>query len=545
MSEAHSIGSTDRHIASASSVSNAIGSRLTDARPLIGLLGVLVGALPADFNEFVSLSTLTDVRGALGVSYDPGLWIASLYITGMSVGMAFAPWNAVTFTLRRFTLFAIGLACVTTGLIPFAASLPELLTLRLIQGLSSGLTIPQLMTTALRVLAPQIHIYGLAVYALTVTFTPNISISLAALWVDVMGDWRFVFLQAVPLDAIAAVLVWYGLPQDRPHYERLRQFDWPGALLILVGGGSLSTLMLHGDQYDWFNSPTICLLALVSAVAFPLLIVNEWFHPLPLLKLQLLGRRNLAYGLIALALFLTISLTSSEVPQEFLADIQNYRPLQEQRIDLLLSLAQLGLLPAVAFLLDHERVDARAVMLCGLGLLLVACLGFARVDSSWNRDQFYFWQDLQMVGQPMVAVSLLLFATNTVKAPEEGPFVSALVNSARGLADPAGTWLVALVARWRGGLHSDRLVDQVGQNWFRITQSQRLTPRILASPLANDHTGAANSLQQFAHVIAQQASVMTYADTFLVMAALCVAFVLMTLVLPVRTYPPRILFARK
>ena len=527
-------------------MTTTIGSHLTDAKPLVGLLGVLVAAFAADFNEFVSLSTLTDVRGALGISYDPGLWVASLYITGMSMGMAFAPWNAVTFTLWRFTLFAIGLACVATGLIPFATNLPELLTLRLIQGLSSGLTIPLLMTTALRVLAPQIRIYGLAVYALTVTFTPNISISLAALWVDVMGDWRFVFLQAVPLDAIAAVLVWYGLPQDPPHYERLRQFDWRGALLILVGGGSLSTLMLHGDQYDWFNSPTICLLALVSAVAFPLLIVNEWFHPLPLLKLQLLGRRNLAYGVIALALFLTISLTSSAIPQDYLADIQGYRPLQEQGIDLLLSLAQLGLLPAVAFLLDHKRVDARVVMLCGLALLLAACLGCARVDSSWNRDQFYFWQDLQMVGQPMVAVSLLMFATNTVKAPEEGPFVSALVvNVIRGLADPAGTWLVALIVRWRGGLHSDRLVDQVGQNWFRITQSQRLVTRIPMSPLPNDHTGGGNNLQQFAHVIAQQAGVMTYADIFMVMAALCVAFVLITLVLPVRTYPPRILFARQ
>src|SRR5246500_2040374 len=28
--------------------------------------------------------------------------------------MALAPWNAVTFTLRRFTLFAIGLACAAT-----------------------------------------------------------------------------------------------------------------------------------------------------------------------------------------------------------------------------------------------------------------------------------------------------------------------------------------------------------------------------------------------------------------------------------------------
>jgi DHA2 family multidrug resistance protein len=129
-----------------------------DGKPLVGLLGVFVAALGADFNEFVSLTTLTDVRGALGISYDPGLWIESLYLTGTAVGMAFAPWNAVTFTLRRFTLCAIGLACAATVLIPFAQNLQALLALRVIQGLSSGLTIPLLMTTALRVLPPQIRI---------------------------------------------------------------------------------------------------------------------------------------------------------------------------------------------------------------------------------------------------------------------------------------------------------------------------------------------------------------------------------------------------
>jgi MFS transporter, DHA2 family, multidrug resistance protein len=83
----------------------------TNIRPLLGLLGVLVAALSADLNEFVSTAALIDVRGALGVSADPGRWIDSLYVTGTAVGMAFAPWNAVTFTLRRFTLFAICLAC--------------------------------------------------------------------------------------------------------------------------------------------------------------------------------------------------------------------------------------------------------------------------------------------------------------------------------------------------------------------------------------------------------------------------------------------------
>ena len=50
----------------------------TNIRPLIGLLGVLVAALSADLNEFVSGAALIDYRGALGISADPGRWIEPL-----------------------------------------------------------------------------------------------------------------------------------------------------------------------------------------------------------------------------------------------------------------------------------------------------------------------------------------------------------------------------------------------------------------------------------------------------------------------------------
>src|SRR5260370_18710917 len=168
----------------------------TNIRPLIGLLGVFVAALSADLTEFVSGGALIDYRGALGISPDPGLWIDSLYVTGTALGMAFAPWCAVTFTLRRFTLFAIGLACAATTLLAVAPNLQAIMTLRLIQGLSRGLPIPLLMTTALRVLPPSSRLYWLALYALTITFTPNIRLSFAAMCCDRVHDWHLVCLRA-------------------------------------------------------------------------------------------------------------------------------------------------------------------------------------------------------------------------------------------------------------------------------------------------------------------------------------------------------------
>lgn len=501
-------------------------------RPLIGLVGVLVAALNADFNELVMATALVDVRGAFGISHDPGLWIESLYAFGVVLGMALASWLSVTFTLRRFALFAIGLTCSTTLLIPFAPDLSVMLGLRLFQGLGGGFTIPLLMTTALRVLAPPIRLYGLAVYALTATFSPAISTSITAFWTDVVG-WHFVFFEALPLGAMASVLVWYGLPQDPPRYARLRQFDWRGALLLVVGAGSLTTLMYHGDHQDWFNSEKVCLLVLLCVVAFALLALNEWFHPLPLLKLQMLKRRNFAYGVLGLFLFVVVSLSSSLVPQTYLVQIQGYRALQGHWITLPIALGQFLMLPAVAYLLDHKWADARVVTLCGLALIGAACLGSAAIDASWNREQFYLWQTLQAVGQPMVVLPLLMIATNAVKGPEEGPLASALVNTTRSLAVPVGTCILELIERWRGAFHSERLVDQIGQNRFQP----------MPAPNSLLH-GASEQAQRLAHAVEIQASVLTTADTFLVLAAFGVALALLVLLLPVRTYPPRILFAK-
>ena len=297
-------------------------------KPLLGLLGILIAAITAELNDVVTSIALVDVRGAFGISYDPGTWIQSLYVSAEIVGMAVSPWQLVTFTLRRWTLFSIALCAVSSALIPFSPNVEAIYALRLLQGLSEGLIIPLLMTTALRALTPKTRLYGLAVYALSSTFTPALATTLAALWTDVVVDWRFAFFQAVPLCTLAGVLVWYGDPQDETHYERFHVLDWRGILLLAVGFGAFSTMLYQGDRLDWFNSPLICVLALISSVAIPLFMLNEWFHPLPLIRFQLLGRRNMAYGVLAVFIFLLIAQSATTVPLQFLQQVQGYRPLQ-------------------------------------------------------------------------------------------------------------------------------------------------------------------------------------------------------------------------
>jgi MFS transporter, DHA2 family, multidrug resistance protein len=515
-----------------------------EIKPLFGLVGVLIAAILSEFNDQVTSIALIDIRGALGIGHDPATWIESLYVSAQIFGLAISPTLMMIFTLRRWTLFAVALCVVSSMLIPFSPNIEAIYALRLLQGLAGGLILSLVITTALRTLTPNIRLYGLALYALTSTFTPALAATVAALWTDIVLDWRFVFLQTIPLYSLAGVLVWYCLRQDQPRYERLRMLDWRGILLLVIATGALSTMLYQGDRLDWFNSKLICELAVVSAATIPLLLLNEWFHPMPLLKLQMLGRRNFAYGALALFVFALISQSGSSVPLHYLQEVQGYRPLQSNLVTLEIAASQLVMLPAMALLLDYKQVDSRIISLLGLGLILTSCIGSSFVTIYWDRDQFYPWQLLQAVGQPMVIMPLLMMITNTIAGPAEGPFAAALVNSTRGLAEAAAAWFLELIDRWRNALHYDRIADETGQDRWRVIQSNGVLPQYPPPLTASGQLRTPDSLEVFRHAVEQQVTILTTSDTFLILGTLTVALMVVVMTLPVRTVPPRILFAK-
>ena len=282
-------------------------------RLALGLIGVLIAALTSGLNDRVTDIALADIRAAIGVSYDQGSWIVSSYQAAEVAAMMIAPWFAVTFSLRRFSL------TVSTGfllcgiLLPLAPSPGSFIVLRVLQGLFGGALPPMLMTVALRFLPPPLKLYGLGGYALTATFGPNMAASLAAFWTDDVS-WMFVFWQVVPLMLIAMLLFGWGLPQDPLRLERFKQIDLFGMLTGCSGMALLVLALTQGERLDWFDSPLIAAMLLAALPLLLVFLINEWFHPLPLFRLQMLSRRNLTHGLLALATVLVVSLSGSALP---------------------------------------------------------------------------------------------------------------------------------------------------------------------------------------------------------------------------------------
>lgn len=504
-------------------------SAVLDARLLIGLAGVLLASLLAGLNGSVLSAASPDVLGAFSLGHDQSRWLSATYHATEVAAMAFAPWCALTFSIRRFTLFAIAGLMLLGLLCPLAPNFNVLLVLRGLQGLMAGCLPPLLMTVALRFLPPTVRVFGLAAYALTATFGPNLSLPLAAFWSQTLG-WRWLFWQVLPAGLISVLAVGWGLPQDPLRLERLREFNGVGLLTGLPGLCAIVVGLLQGDWLGWFQSPLITGLLIGGGLLLVLFFINESRHPSPFFGLALLRRRNFSHALVTLAGTLIVFSTTLQVSAGYLAAIQGYRPLQSAPVALLIALPQLVLLPLVAAICNRRWVDCRWIMALGLGFCVVSLFEMTGLTGQWSRENFYLPMALQMLGEPMVVVSLLMSSTSVVH-PTEGPMAAAWFNTVKAFSAVLGASLMSFLLRQRSETHMTLLADQLGRHSQGLSLTlQRLRENGLHPPSA--------LLSMLSHQLAEQALVMAATDIYRIMALLALVMILGIPLIATRITPP-------
>lgn len=489
-------------------------------RSMVGLVGIFLAAMMAGLNTRVGALALADVRGAMGLGFDDGSWLTTAYSAGELIAMPFSAWFAITLSIRRLELWMLGGCTLLALILPFIHDLDLLLTLRFVQGIASGTTIPLLMMAALKFLPPPIRLYGLALYAMTATFAPNLSIWLAGHWTDGLQDWRWVYWQIIPLALIAAGLIAWGLAKEPIQVPRFRQANWFGMACGVPAFGLITVALDQGVRLDWFNSPLITSSLLVGLALLAIYLLTEWYHPSPFIKLQILGRRNLGLGCTLFFALLVVLMSSALLPANYLGALQDYRPFQMASVGLIVALPQLALGPVVALLLYQKWVDARVVFALGLCLIALACLAGSQLTSEWNRDQFVMAQTLQALGQPMAVVSMLFLITSVVQ-PAEGPYVSGTINTLRAFGSLAGAAAVAQLITVRGRFHGEMLLDQ--------------------GALAGNSLAFVPEPAQLMSLIGQQSLVLSIADAYRVLGLL--ALLLIPLVLRLTYIPAPVMHA--
>jgi DHA2 family multidrug resistance protein len=403
-----------------------------------------MGTFISTLNGRLSTFGLADIRGAVSAGFDEGAWITTAQTAAQMFVNLIAVWMGAAFGRRRVLIWASLSFAVISLIIPYSASLPMLLTLQFLGGLASGFFIPLTLSFVLLNMPPKYWAFGIALYALNLELSLNISASLEGYYVE-HHSWRWIFWQNVPLALLMSLCLRQGIA-IKPITVRP-----PSDLFGLAAGGTGLALIYaaldQGNRLDWLNSGLewglLCSGVLVLAAFF----VHEARTAQPLLNLKVVFGAPIP-GLFLLISFLRLTILSTAylIPL-YLGSVRGYRDLEVGDTLIWIAIPQLIFCPLAALIL--RRSDARIVACIGFTFISFACLMVAyNLTPLWGSTQFLPSQLLQAIGQSFALSGVIFFGVLHLK-PADALTFGAMLQTARLFGGEIGTAFVTTLARVR------------------------------------------------------------------------------------------------
>jgi DHA2 family multidrug resistance protein len=481
--------------------------------PWLGLLAVLMGTFISTLNGRLSSFGLTDIRGAVGAGFDDGAWITTAQTVAQMFITLPAIWMGNAYGPRRVLIGASIAFAVISLLTPLSATLPMLLTMQFLGGLASGFFIPLTLGFILLNTPPRYWAFGIAVYALNLELSLNISASLEGWYVE-HASWHWIFWQNVPLALIMSLCLHRGIPIRPTVPPPLDLFG------LLAGGTGLAFIYAaldQGNRLDWLNSGLVCGLLSGGALLLGAFFVHELNTPRPLLNLKVVFGPPMPSQLLLIGfLRLTILSTAYLIPL-YLGSVRGFRALEVGHTLVWIAAPQLILCPLSALML--RRTDARLVGSIGFVFISVACLMVAyTITPSWGSLQFLPSQLLQAVGQSFALSGVIFFGVLHLK-PQDALTFGAALQTARLMGGEIGTAFVSTLTRVREQVASNLLGQHVRVGDLDV--AQRVRAYGAATTRLVDPTGALHRGQLvLGNVVRVAATLQSVIDGFIAVGVL-------------------------
>jgi MFS transporter, DHA2 family, multidrug resistance protein len=492
--------------------------------PLLGICGVLLGAMVATCSGRLISVGLADLRGALHLGVDEASWIGTSFNAALMFIGPFSVYLGGLLGPRRVLLACAALFTLVSALLPLAPNLPVMIVLLVLAGLTAGTFYPLTLSFVLRNLPMKYVLLGIAVYALDIIFTSNVATSLEAWYIDHLS-WRWIFWSSAVLTPIMMVFIYFGIPwQPIPTpKEGHPKPNWRGFLYASLGFSLLYIALDQGQRLDWMHSGTI--VGLVVSGTFLLLatVVRHFMMPNPLVNFEFIVRRNTLLLGGVLILFRFVLLTPVVSIPSYLASVKGYLPLQTGPVLLWVALPQLlcGLL--AMYLLKY--IDARLILTAGFSLVSIACIINSHLSSAWSGGNFLFTQLILAVGLAFAfnglvgAIILEAINTGALTRPVDILTFAGYFQTVRLFGGEAGAALMQHFIPVREQFHSNVLGLSVslGQH----ATNQRLFG--LSAAMASHSQGVAAARERAGEILSlqirQQAFTLAIADSFMLLAA--------------------------
>lgn len=521
---------TPRQLAQA--IAGAVPRNLSQS-PLVGILGVIIGAGVVTLTGRMISLGLADLKGQLGIGFDDGAWISSAYNIGLMFIGPFTVYLGGLLGPRKILFFAATSFTLICLFLPFIHSYSLLITALALAGLASGTFYPLTLTFALRNIPVKFLPFTVALYAMSVDGAVNIAPSLFG-WYREHLSWHWMFWNSAVITPVMMLCIYYGIPASPPR-KKSEAPSFEGFLYASAGFAMLYAAIDQGERLDWWRSGVFTALFAGGSFLLVCSLVRRFRRPNPLVDMPYLRQWNTVLLGIGLFLFrFCLVATIILIPQSLA--IHGFEANQIGPA-VIWSAAPLLLLTFLAALLLLSKLDSRLLLASGFACIAFACWLNTDLTSAWAASNYYRTELLMGVGQSFAFIGLVatiilqgIFSGGLAK-PQWIMTFSAFFHTVRLFGGNIGAVFMGHFIAQREKLHSNLLgLHTQSGNWITDANIHALTAGMFAkSSGASAASGRAVGL--ISNRLRLQAYTLSLIDGFYLIAWACVAALLLVALL--------------
>jgi DHA2 family multidrug resistance protein len=429
---------------------------LAGSRKALTALALALGTFMQVLDTTIANVSIPTIAGNLGVSTDQGTWVITSFAVANGVSVPLTGWLMQRFGVVRTFVVSVALFTVASLLCGLAWSLPSLIAFRVLQGSVSGPMIPGSQALLINVFGPAKRSLALTIWSITTLVAP-IAGPLLGGYISDNYIWPWIFLINVPVGAFCVFVCWNNLKSHETPTRKL-PIDRVGLVLLFLWVGALQVMLDKGKDLDWFSSPFIVILLVVTAIAFVAWLIWELTEAHPIVDLSLFKSRSFSLGTLALCLGYAVFFGNVVLMPLWLQSYESYTATWAGLVS-----APSGVTAVLTSLILGNlmrRFDPRALAATAFAFFATSYFMRAGLTSDASFWWFVAPQLVQGMAMGLFFVTLLSVVFDGLPA-EKIPAASGLSNFLR---ITAGSFAISITTTlWdrREALHQAHLADTV------------------------------------------------------------------------------------
>ncbi len=452
------------------------------------------------------------IAGSLGVSPSEGTWTVSSYSLAAAVMQPLTGWIGRRFGEVRTFVTSMFLFVVFSALCGLATSMNMLIAARLIQGLVSGPMVAIAQALLLRNYPPEKRGIALGLWGMVVIVAPIFGPIFGG-WITDNFSWPWIFYINLPIGILSMLVTW-SILKDRESKRVIVPIDAVGLFLLVVGVGCMQYMLDNGNEKDWFGSPLITTVGVISLVCLVYLVIWELYDKHPILDLHLFQRRNFLFGTVALSLGYFTFFGVNVVFPLWLQTTLGYNATWSG-----LAMAPIGILAVIMAPIvgqNIQKLNLRVAASLAFAIFAIGMLWVSRLNDQASFGQMALPRLWQGVGIAMFFLPLNQILMSNIK-PHELASAAGLSNFLRTIAGSISTAVSIWMWNDRQDFHHAVLTEHIRPDSPGWQQTQQT--------LSTIGVPDTQALAYAERVITQQASTLAVNDLYVLFAGIFILLI--------------------